>query len=610
MAKQLVNPVERHVDKVVLGLAGLILLGSIARFLVTSPNQLEIGGEAVTPSSVDRKVVQAADAARDRMINAPVEVERPERRFADFESRLTPFEDNGLAQTLPAAVAFGPAVPLIDVRKAVGEAKLVSVAAMTPDPPVVLYGRTLFEVPQRGGQSRREPRNWVTLTASFDVKRQMEVQREEYGAARKEIFFGPMQIQRRAQRLDGSWADDDWADVIPTPALDLPPMPKVEFEMEGDRTVVPGLQLAAIETFFSKISEPLLQLELIRPMIYAWVPGRGDPWTVPIVTSERDVIAQDAYYQEKPSNRYLEEEDVVTEEIPSAQRLDQLERDLAAAWQHKSEEAATIVYNEALTIEEDTDTGQSLRKRAERLRAKANQRIGDIKRWTNLRGPAAGGAPGPQAKQVAALPVQQLWAHDAGADSIQSDRVYQYRVRPTLYNRLLGEPVRFRKKDDAAVVFAPGQWSQAVEVRILPDVSFFVTGEDERNERVNVEVYQWFEGVWVKSSRFKFALGDKLSGESRNDVPAWDVDESVPENVLVQYEADATIVDLDFKRPLRERKRGSGRGGVKFGSAKESCSVVLLDAAGRLHERFVPTDKYDPDKKTYGSLVYKPETED
>ena len=60
MAKQLVSPVERHVEKVILGIVGIVLLGVIARYLVTSPNQIELGGEMVTPNAVDEKLAEKA----------------------------------------------------------------------------------------------------------------------------------------------------------------------------------------------------------------------------------------------------------------------------------------------------------------------------------------------------------------------------------------------------------------------------------------------------------------------------------------------------------------------------------------------------------------------
>ena len=49
MAKQLVNPIERHIEKAIVGVAGLVLLGAIARYLVTSPNQIDLGVHGQDP---------------------------------------------------------------------------------------------------------------------------------------------------------------------------------------------------------------------------------------------------------------------------------------------------------------------------------------------------------------------------------------------------------------------------------------------------------------------------------------------------------------------------------------------------------------------------------
>jgi hypothetical protein len=60
MAKQLVHPIERHVEKAVLGLTGLALLTAIALYGVTSPNQIPLGQEKVSPGTIDSKVAQKA----------------------------------------------------------------------------------------------------------------------------------------------------------------------------------------------------------------------------------------------------------------------------------------------------------------------------------------------------------------------------------------------------------------------------------------------------------------------------------------------------------------------------------------------------------------------
>ena len=67
MAKQLVGPVERHVEKAIVAIAGVVLIAVIAKYLVTSPNQLELGGEMGDPSTIDRKVADKAAEVRARI---------------------------------------------------------------------------------------------------------------------------------------------------------------------------------------------------------------------------------------------------------------------------------------------------------------------------------------------------------------------------------------------------------------------------------------------------------------------------------------------------------------------------------------------------------------
>jgi len=459
----------------------------------------------------------------------------------------------------------------------------------------------MFFVP---GSERREAINWVTLSVRFDVKQQMENQGSEYGAARKSVTFGPLELQRRMQRNDGSWSDDDWIMVRSAPAARMPPIPRFGLVQERDQVYVSSSDLAAIEAFEAVISKPETQLEIMRPMMHRWVPGAGDQWLISNIAAEMDVVSMDAYYQVIVGNRYaVGSDEAILEEVPPDVQLDRAQRDLAVAWKNKSMDGATSVYNTAITIEDDSSVGQSLRKRAKKLKDEANLKLADIQRWQN-RGGRRVGAAADDAKPV--LRYQQLWAHDAMIGSVQSGTTYQYRARALIYNRLVAEPTKFENKSDAQVVFISGPWSESVEVEVPSDTHYWVTGENKRKQEVNVEIYKWKEGVWTKSARFKFGVGDAVSGESRHDLPPWNPGGD-PENALIQYSVDAEVVDIDFERRFRERRRGKGRDGVKFASIKKVCSVVLIDSSGRLFERFVPIDKDDPTRRQI--VPYKPPKE-
>jgi hypothetical protein len=138
-------------------------------------------------------------------------------------------------------------------------------------------------------------------------------------------------------------------------------------------------------------------------------------------------------------------------------------------------------------------------------------------------------------------------------------------------------------------------------VVVPPAVEFYVTSDDEKREEVGVELFQWFDGVWVRD-RFKYTIGDKLLGESRQKVPSLD-DPQVPDNPLVRFNGHATIVGVDFKHQYRDRKRGASRDGFKIGPPADGCTVAFIDDSGQLRERIVLVDKAHPNKKAASARV-------
>lgn len=619
MAKQLVNPVERHVEKAVLGVAGLLLIGVAAKYLVTSPNQLELGGEFVSPGTIDAKLAQKAASVRDRIRTARVQEEMPEPLYGMFLEGLDPLKQAGVPLGSPSVVPIGPEVPIIDkAQPGPGGSQLVKVAPMSE--PALTHGRSTFLLTTPDGELHRVA-NWVTISALFDVKAQMNEQRREYGAMRKTVIFARPQLQRRARRDDGSWSDEDWSDVEgwSWPPAAIPTAPRITLTDEDGQLVVPRIIRSRVEQFFEKLREPSVQLDLLRPLL---PPIRnGDKWTFPTVTTYRNVLMEDDYYlnpdaapSTNPVDRYRVGEEALGPAervaVTTAQRLDEVRELLESARRDNHLNGAIQAYNTAFEIEHDADTGPADRKAAAKLTAAAELAIADIRRkiYAGRRTQPVQPGPDDDKPKRDPLPVQQLWVHDATEGSVESGRTYQYRLRPVIYNRLTAQAEKFRDPADATVPLLPGEWSKAVEVTIEPDTYFFVTGDARRKGLVSIEFYKWFEGVWVKS-RFRFGVGDALRREDRVEVPSLD-DPNATERPLVEFAAGAAIVDIDFVRAFRERKKGSSRAGVKFGPMSTACCVVLADAEGRLYERFVQTDKRHPNKREIHKRVWSPPRKD
>jgi hypothetical protein len=619
MAKQLVNPIERHVEKAVLGLTGLALVAVIALCVVTSPNQIELGQEKVSPSTIDGKVAQKAADVVGKLRAASPKTSTPPSLFDDFTGSLQPLERT----PLPVAVAIGPEVPILDAaERTTGQAELVKVNR--PDKPTVSHGRGTIVVAGAGGQ-QSVPVDWVTVSAMFNVKAQSELQRLEYGATRDEVIFAPPEIQRRLRLPNGSWSDGDWVDVKAWPSVGVPSPPTITFFDEGGKLIVNKDQLKVIEKFNSDLQHSKMQLDILRPM----PPGMALPtrWALPIIPpySYRDVMKQDdEYLSESPSpdpaDRYglsgeapKRKEAAAVEPLPAeknARILQDGQKLLESARQNKSENDAIKAYNCAQDVLVDRAVSAADKAKAEKLKADATQVQNDIKRWIAAGGgnaPAPGPLPPGGRKPREKLPVQQVWAHDAAVSSIRNGETYQYRMRFRIYNRLAGAPDKFKKPELAATVFITGDWSEPSDpVVIEPATKFFITSDNQKDEEVGVEFFQWFGGVWVKPTRrIKATVGETIRDRQRVPAPAIDNPEVV-DNPEVDFVADATIVDIDFDRAFRERKAGTTPKGVKFGQPSPSCSVVFVDSQGRLHERLVSLDKVHPEKREMTSRVWIP----
>ncbi len=488
--------------------------------------------------------------------------------------------------------------------------------------PVVTFGRStfVFQTPDSPVYSLG---NWVTVSAVFNVKEQMAEQQREYGATRKEVIFGPVQLQRRQRRVDGNWSDEDWMDVEPSPARKAPAVPLIRLVEEDGQVVTPREDRTAIEKLIDELRAPRLQLDLLRPFMHEI--ENGDDWSFPMLTSYRDVLEQDDHYlhpneppSPNPEDRYgvIEPQQRTigayerTPEQLAADHFKRFEQFMKTARENRSDDDAILAYNEVVEVFLDKEAIARDRGRAKRLMDEAEQLENDIirqKRRPGLRGPKPAQAETSEEDETERqpLPTQQVWVHDAKLGSVESGKTYQYRFRPSIYNRLAGQPEKFRDKRNAETVFIPGHWSEPVEVTIPQDTLFFVTYKDKRKKEVGIEFYKWYEGVWVKSRRFKYTVGDRLQGKSRAKVPSLDGSKEY-DNAEVEFEADRTVVDIDFDRVYRERRKGSGRTGVKFAASTTACSVVFMDSAGRLYERFLPSDKSNPAKKEVAKKVWNP----
>jgi hypothetical protein len=362
-----------------------------------------------------------------------------------------------------------------------------------------------------------------------------------------------------------------------------------------------------------------LQRGAIRPLLPAYI--NGTPWSFPVITTKTDVARHDHEYttegapEAKPllDDRYgmFDEVGTIAQVVltPTQQIkawFDEAALLLETANKTLNPEKAILAYNLYTEVQAYEHSSAADKARAKKEQTVAEKVEQDIKfKLANQknRQPEGGADAGSAAKIDYRTPLQQIWAHDAAPGSLENGRTYQYRMRPVIFNPLFGVPGKFEDPTDAQVAFIKGPWSEATDpVTIDPTVEYFVKRGDERKNLANIEVYQWFQGVWVTDGRLKAGIGDLVVGEGRHDIPSpFEVDQVF--RAPVTFSAEATIVDIDFDRSVPEYKKD--RNGTRISGAKKTTAVVFADARGGLHERFESLDKGHPDRKRIKNKVFR-----
>jgi hypothetical protein len=121
-----INPIEQHIEKIVLALVALVLLGVLSIQFLTQPNEVEVGNRAVPPQDVFKVLEQQAQTLDGQLKDAsPVLpevkqtdlVERYDRAFAqasDSAARLSAALGQGVSISAATGANISDAGPSSD----------------------------------------------------------------------------------------------------------------------------------------------------------------------------------------------------------------------------------------------------------------------------------------------------------------------------------------------------------------------------------------------------------------------------------------------------------------------------------------------------------------
>ena len=590
MAKQTVGPVVRHLEKGVLAITVAVLLFFVATYGVMSPNKVGPEGSELGPAELNEQVKEAADNLRNRLVSAkptPSPIPDP---MPKLQTASSPLELAQVDARIYRPVQFGLPIPdgiftgPVDDRH-----ELVEVVQLSK--PEVNFGRSgLYLIPPVEFDDSRSTSvvdetflqdiNWATISALFDRQQQEKLcLGAGYDPLRVETLFLRVDMQRRMLNPDGTYTE--WQNIPSIAYNNRPEYPQPQIYEATTGFNVSESDREKVELFINLINTGESQLSLMRPLFLQT--AYGDDWLFP-KSDLFDVRLMDEEYLGASNDdkcRYPECE-------------------AGAGVEEKDEKAKVLLAKaESLLEQGELDSALIYAQKA-KDKFEKEQSTEDVYECDDLIDKILLAKAEESGKKSPRLAKQLLWAHDASIGSLVGGQSYQYRLRARIYNRYCGTPTLLRNPEDATKVALIGPWSEPSEpITIKRDTVFFLNSSKPRDDKVKIEIFKWIAGEWI-DRKFTVAVGDAIGDVTKVNTPP------DGERNPVNFDTGARIVDIDFKKQYRSRKRGSS----KLGPVTETTSIIYVDSTGQLHEQILELVKNSDAYKDMRAQSWKPPRKD
>lgn len=609
MAKQSINIVERHVEKGVLGICGLVLIGAIALYLVSTPNTVDIKGQQATPENIDQIVLNEAQSLLTKMRGAKVETVEVEPFLEQFTASNSPIDYAGIEVVTRSPAPWLPPVPDVKWTPVAGELRLADVIAV--EDIKVTFGRSTIEPVPPQILGKGDPNipsgfpsdvNWVTVAAKFDQVRQITAAKNAgYKAGKRNPYIHGVDLQRREKLSDGSYGE--WVNVIPYRPLVSPQPPKIVIEQTRKGPLPTPETQENVRDFFTLIREG--QVELLRPIFPSAI--YGDMWAMPTYA---DLSIAELDLELCPGEACERRDYGIPEDIDPTAEAEKTDREIIAEqlraaraalamrkWS-ESQSLANTAKNHPAATTKDKQESQQISDKARQ--GKINEDAGRLKPLDPESAEGGDELDRPRSRY------QVIWAHDASTavnGGVESGKTYQYRMRLRLFNRYAAQPQDLSEASEAEKIELVGPWSAPSEDVYIPqDTVFFLTsGNPSSGVSPKVTVFKWFEGVWTKDT-FSVDVGERIQKESQHAVRV--LTDGTVDRPSVNFDAGATVIDIveDYQFPTK-KERGKT---FSFEPVEPTIALVYVDhATGELGRRVLAIDRKSSALKEFKSIVFE-----
>ncbi len=514
-----VNPLEQHVEKIVLVLVVVILLGVIAMQFVTQPNTIEVGSRRVTPDAIYQVLGEQARSLESQISDTSPRL--PDVQDVDLVARYDSAfrSDEGGSVELPSALGEG-----VDVVAALGVEKVTpgggnfdAIEALrvpvTSEPVAVSRWATLdpfavAEVPELGsiGSGGEQPLDFasVSIEATFSGSELRKVLEGEDGfPGVPRLFWAStgmavmgLEVERQKLMADGSWGASE--------RIQRPPM-------------------SAVPTDAVRESDPLVRLNEVVALAQEHAPDVIRPAFVPTISGP---MWEPPSLADVSGSSSLSDEERLTRRLATLE--EELERVRGAGRRTTTGSPGGGGGKTPTRTRDPRDPGTTSRPsggneaRIERLEREIESVRNELDRLgvrveDRPRSRAGGAA---ARMDVLTEDTVQMWAHDIG---VEPGATYRYRTRVAVNNPYFRKGPYLDEEDadqQALTVepFARGSWSDwSAPVRVGARELFFVSGASTNATtgapaEAKVELYSMYYGYYRRRS-LTLSPGDVLASD-------------------------------------------------------------------------------------------------
>ncbi|MCH6551440.1 MAG: hypothetical protein IH804_05430, partial [Planctomycetes bacterium] len=312
---------ERYIERIVLAIAVLTLVGFTVMQFVGEPNAVTMDGRSVAPGEVDRLLEAQAERLRSRLASGAASA--IDFDAADFRGVRKYFQEH-----LTASVSPAPRLARFYPRMMVGSAEappggVAFVVPAIPAPRPVDAGQTfdaLTEevVNQYAALSERFPTQpadltWVTPAAVFESAQVLREFRRQ-GPDGEPAAIPPSWYNDRVRVLDVTVERQELTGGEWTNLTTLEPIP-------GQRTFRPILDgevdVTDRQDILRDLADPTVQTAIIQPPFYA---TRNDNWAAPKINGSQvnenaDAVDEDTRRLRRQLARALRQRDKTAKEL-------------------------------------------------------------------------------------------------------------------------------------------------------------------------------------------------------------------------------------------------------------------------------------------------------